>query len=118
MKVQAIQRPSAHLRSISREAANEMPVALIQRCSGRNRRLAKDFEATIDSARAFLYAASVMLLVRRMSSFMTFETDSKVNNSLTTRPHCAQHATAPNNLNETNERLLTAAKKNPNRKDV
>jgi transposase len=28
---------------------------------GRNRRLAKDFEATIDSARAFLYAASVML---------------------------------------------------------
>jgi putative transposase len=33
---------------------------------GRNRRLAKDFEATIDSARAFLYAASVMLLVRRI----------------------------------------------------
>lgn len=32
----------------------------------RNRRLAKDFEATIDSARAFLYAASVMLLVRRL----------------------------------------------------
>ena len=51
---------------------------------GRNRRLAKDFEATIDSARAFLYAASVMLLVRRLSSFMTFETDFKVNNSLTT----------------------------------
>ena len=33
----------------------------------RNRRLAKDFEATIDSARAFLYAASVMLLIRRMA---------------------------------------------------
>ena len=32
----------------------------------RNRRLAKDFEATIDSARAFLYAASIMLLVRRL----------------------------------------------------
>lgn len=32
---------------------------------GGNRRLAKDFEATIDSARAFLYAASAMLLVRR-----------------------------------------------------
>jgi putative transposase len=31
---------------------------------GRNRRLAKDFEAAIESARAFLYAASVMLLVR------------------------------------------------------
>jgi putative transposase len=37
---------------------------------GRNRRLAKDFEATIDSARAFLYIlyiASVVLLVRRIA---------------------------------------------------
>jgi putative transposase len=34
---------------------------------GRNRRLAKDFEATIASARAFLYAASIMLLVRRIA---------------------------------------------------
>ncbi len=34
---------------------------------GRYRRLAKDFEATIHSARAFLYAASVMLLVRRIA---------------------------------------------------
>ena len=34
---------------------------------GRNRRLSKDFEATIDTARAFLYAASVMLLVRRIA---------------------------------------------------
>ena len=33
----------------------------------RDRRLAKDFEATIASARAFLYAASVMLLVRRLA---------------------------------------------------
>ena len=33
----------------------------------RNRRLAKDFEATIDSARAFLYAASAMLLSRRIA---------------------------------------------------
>ena len=33
---------------------------------GRNRRLPKDFEATIDFARAFLYAACVMLLVRRI----------------------------------------------------
>lgn len=33
---------------------------------GRNRRPAKDFEATVDSARAFLNAASVMLLVRRL----------------------------------------------------
>jgi putative transposase len=34
---------------------------------GRNRRLAKDFEATVHSARAFLYAASVMLLIRRLA---------------------------------------------------
>ena len=34
---------------------------------GRNRRLAKDFDATTDSARAFLYAASVMLLSRRIA---------------------------------------------------
>ena len=33
----------------------------------RNRRLAKDFEATIASARAYVYAASVMLLVRRLA---------------------------------------------------
>jgi putative transposase len=31
----------------------------------RNRRLAKDFEASIASAEAFLYAASIMLLLRR-----------------------------------------------------
>ena len=34
---------------------------------GRNTRIAKDFEASIDSARAFLYAASVMLLSRRIA---------------------------------------------------
>ena len=46
---------------------------------GRNRRLAKDFEATIDSARAFLYAASIMLLVRRIATLvMSFETDFKL----------------------------------------
>ena len=33
----------------------------------RNRRLAKDFEASIASATAFLYAASVMLLTRRLA---------------------------------------------------
>jgi hypothetical protein len=33
----------------------------------RNRRLARDFETTIDSARAFLCAASVMLLLRRVA---------------------------------------------------
>lgn len=33
----------------------------------RNRRLAKDFEASIASAEAFLYAASAMLLIRRLA---------------------------------------------------
>lgn len=33
----------------------------------RNRRLAKDFEATLASAEIFLYAASVMLLARRLA---------------------------------------------------
>jgi len=33
----------------------------------RNRRLAKDFERTIASAEAFLYAASAMLLLRRLA---------------------------------------------------
>jgi transposase len=33
---------------------------------GRNRRLAKDFEATIASATVFLYVASVLLLIRRL----------------------------------------------------
>ena len=34
---------------------------------GRNRRLAKDFEATIASANAFLYAASAIILLRRIA---------------------------------------------------
>ena len=34
---------------------------------GRNRRLAKDFGATVASASAFLYAAAVILLVRRLA---------------------------------------------------
>ncbi len=43
---------------------------VVQRCFawlGRNRRLAKDFEATVASATAFLYAASAMLLTRRLA---------------------------------------------------
>lgn len=42
---------------------------VVERCFawlGRNRRLAKDFEATVESATAFLYAASAMLLIRRL----------------------------------------------------
>ena len=42
----------------------------------RNRPLAKDFKATIASARAFLYTASLMLLVRRLARAATFETAS------------------------------------------
>ncbi len=43
---------------------------VVERCFawlGRNRRLAKDFEASVASAVAFLYAASVMLLTRRIA---------------------------------------------------
>ena len=42
---------------------------VVERCFAwlnRNRRLAKDFEATIASATAFLYAAAAMLLIRRL----------------------------------------------------
>jgi putative transposase len=45
---------------------------VVERCFawlGRNRRLAKDFEATIASATAFLYAASAMLLIRRSARY-------------------------------------------------
>jgi transposase len=42
----------------------------------RNRRLARDFEATIASAEAFLYAASAILLLRRLARW---ETDSRQN---------------------------------------
>jgi transposase len=34
---------------------------------GRNRRLAKDFEVALASAAAFLYAASILLLTRRLT---------------------------------------------------
>ena len=43
---------------------------VVERCFawlGRNRRLAKDFERTIGSATAFIYADSAMLLVRRIA---------------------------------------------------
>jgi transposase len=36
----------------------------------RNRRLAKDFEGSIASASAFLYAACVMLLTRRIARWV------------------------------------------------
>ena len=38
---------------------------------GRNRRLARDVEATLASATAFVYAASAMLLVRRLRGCWT-----------------------------------------------
>ena len=59
----AASRPSlAPMPAGSRSAHVERFFAWISR----NRRLWKDPEATLASARAFLYAASVMLLVRRM----------------------------------------------------
>ena len=47
--------------------ALEPPLARLFAWINRNRRLAKDFEATIASAQAFLYAAAVMLLTRRLA---------------------------------------------------
>jgi len=35
----------------------------------RNRRLAKDFEQTVQSATAFLYAASAMMVIRRLARY-------------------------------------------------
>ena len=45
----------------------------------RNRRLAKDFEATIESVEAFLYAASAVLLLRRLARLrIRSEMDSEI----------------------------------------
>jgi transposase len=59
-----------------RKLPNQVDFAVLPRRSvverffawlGRNRRLAKDFEGTVASVTAFLYAAAVMLLVRRLA---------------------------------------------------
>jgi transposase len=45
---------------------------VVERCFawlGHNRRLTEDFEATIASAAAFLYAAFAMLLLRRLARY-------------------------------------------------
>lgn len=61
---------------VVRKADNQIGFAVIARrwvverffaWINRNRRLAKDVEATIASAQAFLYAASAILLLRRMA---------------------------------------------------
>jgi len=61
---------------VVRKADNQVGFAVIRRrwvverffaWINRNRRLAKDFEATIESVEAFLYAASCVLLLRRLA---------------------------------------------------
>lgn len=61
---------------VVRKADNQVGFAVIARrwvverffaWINRNRRLAKDFEATIQSVEAFLYAASAILLLRRLA---------------------------------------------------
>ena len=61
---------------VVRKADNQVGFAVIARrwvverffaWINRNRRLAKDFEATIESVEAFLYAASAVLLLRRLA---------------------------------------------------
>src|SRR5437667_10329896 len=44
---------------------------------GRNRRLAKDFEATITSSEAWLYLASIQLLARRLARTQLIDTQSR-----------------------------------------
>jgi transposase len=65
-----------HYVEIVRKPADQVGFAVHPRRSvverffawiGRNRRLAKDFETPIAPAQAFLYAASVMLLMRRLA---------------------------------------------------
>ena len=58
---------------------------------GRNRRLAKDFEGTIASATAFLYAASVLLLTRRLLVRFDVESNSQVQPQLVMehQPSCS-----------------------------
>jgi hypothetical protein len=46
---------------------NLVPLKVAQLAGPQAMPKGEDFEATIDSARAFLYAASVMLLVRRIA---------------------------------------------------
>ena len=61
---------------VVRKADNQVGFAVIARrwvverffaWINRNRRLAKDFEATIESVEAFLYAASSVILLRRLA---------------------------------------------------
>ena len=54
-------------RRPKRSALGNIVQALVERTFAwisRNRSLARDFEATVASATAFLYAASIMLLIR------------------------------------------------------
>ena len=44
---------------------------------GRNRRLAKGFEATITSSEAWLYLASIQLLARRLARTQLIDTQSR-----------------------------------------
>jgi putative transposase len=62
---------------------------------GRNRRLAKDFEATIASARAFLYAASVMLLVRRLARSAQFRKRPRKSSSLSRSANATEQTSLP-----------------------
>jgi transposase len=69
-------RPRAIATEIVRKPADQVGFAVhphrwvVEQCFawlGRNRCLAKDFEATIASATAFPYAASAMLFIRRLA---------------------------------------------------
>lgn len=69
-------RPARSASKVVRKADKQVGFAVIARrwvvkrffaWINRNRRLAKDFEATIESVEAFLYAASSIILLRRLA---------------------------------------------------
>ncbi|WP_426011836.1 transposase [Caulobacter sp. DWR2-3-1b2] len=61
---QAIRHRQMHLRAAARRWLVERTFAWL----GRNRRLAKDFEATLASSTAWLFMASVQLMTRRLAT--------------------------------------------------
>ena len=59
--------PSAPFKRTSLETPRRWVVERTLAWLNRNRRLAKDFEASIASAKAWVYIASVQLLIRRLA---------------------------------------------------
>ena len=61
--IEIVKRTAAGFQPLPRRWVVERTLAWLNR----NRRLAKDFEASIASAKAWVYIASTQLLIRRLS---------------------------------------------------